>query len=56
MPVLIAESRIFGDVVPSTEDEMLIVRSGLSPWRIEYQLGSDVYGIEMNKGWGTDGI
>jgi hypothetical protein len=29
--VLRAESRIFGDVVPSTEEEMLIVRSGWVP-------------------------
>jgi hypothetical protein len=33
MVVLMAESKMFGDVVPSTEDEMVIVKSGCAPWR-----------------------
>jgi hypothetical protein len=33
MLVLSAESRMFGEVVPSTEEEMVIVRSGCAPCR-----------------------
>lgn len=32
MLVLSEDSRMLGEVVPSTEEEMLIVRSGWSPW------------------------